>query len=225
MSTGFQSAKKSISLAGINLTAFNEPISNSKFFGVGNHPVKIDNIEVKDYGYGDNIVVTYINNEGATIKQFITLAFTDRETQQKSLSKGYILFTRVFTKDVGLRSEFFLQEALADTSKFNALKGLKANITVSPGKKGYDIVSEPTSGGHIVVDVADKGKLIDTIFTTITEANNAAKDLGLKRAFNEVTSVKANDEEVLENEKSLRAALEASETPQAAATLRQNSML
>jgi hypothetical protein len=223
--SGFQTVKKAISLKGVDLTAFNEPISSSKFMDVGRHEVRVESVEVKDFGYGDNLVVTWANEHDASIKQFINLLFTDRTTGESKLSKKYMVFARLFTKDVVFRSTFFLEQAFADTSKFNALKGLKASITIAKGKKGYDIVSEPVSGGYVVVDVESKAKLIETVFMSLKDANDEAKNQGLKRAFNEIVSCDPIEAEVSKNEQLLRAALEAGTSATSTDTLRRASML
>lgn len=223
--SGFQTVKKAINLKGVDLSAFNEPISTAKFMEIGKHEVRVENIEVKDFGFGDNLIVTWANDQDASTKQFINILFKERDTGEEKLSKKYMLFARLFTKDVVLRSTFFLEQAFADTAKFNALKGMKASITIAKGKKGYDIVSDPVSGGYVVVDVASKEKLISTPFMSMKEANDEAKNQGLRRAFNEVVSCDPIDAEVTKNEQLLRSALEAGASAPSTDTLRRASML
>lgn len=226
MSNGFNDAKKSIDLSSLDLSSFNEPVSNGSFFEVGVYDVSVESVEVKDFGFGESLIISWANNEGASIKQFINMFFTDRDTGKKTLSTKYVILSRIFSSNVATRNTFFLETAMKDTSKFNALKGLKANIVVSKGKKGYDIVIDPSSGAYIVSDVATKETLLDgKVFPSMSEANQAAKDAALKRAFNEVTRFNAIESEVENNERSLCAALEASESPKVAATLQQASML
>lgn len=225
MSSGFQTVKKTLDLSAINLSSFNEPISNSKFFTVGTHKAKISHAEIKDFGYGDNLIITWEGEGGETIKQFIALFYKDKETKEQSISKGYIILTHSLASTVATRSEFFLNMVAKDTTVVSALKGLSGNIIVTQGKKGVDIVSEPVSGGYQVIDVATKEKALDGAFLSMGDAAQAAKDAGLKRAFNEVSGIRNSKEEVEANEKSLRLVIETAEKAPAAATLQRANML
>jgi hypothetical protein len=225
MSNGFQTAKKSIDLSSIDLSSFNEPISNSSFMEVGEHDVTVENAEVQDYGYGPNLLITWVNASGASIKQFINLVFEDRETKEKSIAKKYIITSRLFANTIETRNKFFLEVALQDTSKFGALKGLKAHVVIAKGKKGYDITNDATSGGYVVVDVESKERLIDMVFSSMKEAAAEAKEQGLRRAFNEVAYVTPIEGEVENNERALCTALEAAESAPSAPIAQSVNML
>jgi hypothetical protein len=222
--SGFQTAKKSISYQGVDVSAFNEPVSNSKFFEVGKHDVVVASAETHNYGHGDTLVVTWTNSQDATIKQFVNLFYTDKQSGKTSFSSKYLRFAAAFTQDINFRLDFFTKTALDSTAYFDALKGLKASIVIAPGKKGYSI-SGDNLGGYFLVDVASQQKLLPQAFPSMKEANDEAKNSGFKRAFNEVVEVHPLATEVEKNEQSLRLASQAKVSAPVAATLYRTNLL
>ncbi len=225
MSNGFQTAKKTLDLSATNLSSFNEPVSGTKFFAVGTHKAKIADAEMKDYGYGENVLITWEGENGETIKQFIPFFYVDKKTKEQSISKGYIILAHSLASTIETRRQYFLKMVSDDNTILSALKGLQANIVIAQGKKGVDIVAEPVSGGFNVIDVATKEKLLDPTFLSYADASQAAKDAGLKRAYNEITTIRNSKEEVLANEKLLRIVIETAEKTPATASLQRANML
>lgn len=226
MSTpAFQSAKKSFNIAGVNLTSFNEPISSGSFMEVGRHTVTVESAEGVEGKFGPQVVVNWKRDDGASIRQYIPVLFEDKQTKSTHISKLYNLFSTLFAKDITFKSTFFLEEVMNDTTKFGALAGLKADIVVTKGKKGVDLVSEPTSGGYIVVDVETGTRALEPVFMSIKDAAQAAKDAALTRAYNGVSTMIPIEAEVTKNEQALRTALAASASAPSAKTLQAVNML
>jgi hypothetical protein len=222
MSSGFSSAVRTVDIS--KLSSFNEPVAAAAFFTIGEHDVAVESAEVHNYGHGDTLVVNWSSPAGTTIKQFITLYYDDEKTGKRAISSKYAAFAKAFASEVELRTKFFYKEAMADTLILGALKGLKAKVKIVKGRKGYEIATLPT-GLFVVQDVVTGKQLMNDEFGSMSDANEAAKAVGLKRAFNEVGLVIPIKEELEKNEQSVRSALSSKPETPVASTLQRISML
>lgn len=195
---------------GIQETSFNEVIGKSTFLQVGEHQCTVHSAEILVGDYGPQLVLVWSDKEGASIKQYVSFTMEDRDTKETTYSRSYLSLIQCLIADVAFKLEYVKeiprQAAEGKTTLVDGLVGMKANVVVAKGKKGYEVVEE--SGAFYVKDVKDGSVLISTPFQSISDAAIMAKEEGYSRAYNRVHYTKPDKEEVLKNEEALRKVME-----------------
>ena len=95
-------------------------------------------------------------------------------------------------EDFELRKKFFGNWFVADAKHLGAIIGMKAEITIVEGWKGYT-VKEDDLGGKYLYDVKDKDRIATTppVFESYEAANDYAAATSLKKAYNQLGTLTA----------------------------------
>ena len=173
----------------------------------------ISPVDSEDY---DAIDVIWGNEDGLTFQQriFLTSAvYEDNvKTDKVTYSKTYIQFGLSLAGDIVLNREFFVDLVPNNPSLLAATVGCKANITIGLPKKGFTIKNLGDS--KLVVADLETGEIADDImkedgtnYTDFQEIMDAAKEVGLKIAFNRVMINKSGKDYTASNQAQLKLAI------------------
>lgn len=163
------------------------------------------------------IDVIWENDDGLTFQQRIFLTSNVYEDGQKTdkitYSKAYIQFGLSLAGDIVLNREFFVDQVPNNPSLLAQTVGCKANITIGLPKKGFTIKNLGDS--KLVVADLETGEVEEDIgeFSDFQEILDAAKEVGVKLAFNRVLANKSNKEFMADNQSQLKLALSDASQP------------
>jgi len=175
---------------------FNTPVSGGAYMGIGEHSdVFIEGVE-RDVSQKGNpyIKVIWSDDEGRNHNDFVMLYGKTKEGGQGFHFAIRRLFSGLIA-DETLRLAYF-NKLVNDPSGegFDSLRGLRASLKIGQGRSGYTVKETPT-GGYVIYDVEDKENVVEDVYETYTDAVDAAKEMGLKRAYPEVKAIKLPSEE------------------------------
>lgn len=181
-------------------TSFNDTVVGGNYLGVGSHPNLIaQDVEraVSKSSGNPQLIITWANEDGATIKQFVPMQGRDKDGNTV-LHFVCRMVLSALIPDRELRAEF-LQKAFANTELFEGLKGARANLKVKPGSRGYEI-REGKLGDYYIFDAEEQANAIEDSFDSFSEARTHAEDeLGMKRAYPEIDkTLPASEAELVE---------------------------
>lgn len=185
---------------------------------VGSHKgVTVEGISPVDSDDYDAIDVIWGNEDGLTFQQriFLTAAVYEdgKKTDETTYSKAFIQFGLSLAGDIVLNREFFVNAVPNNPSLLAQTVGCKANIVIGLPKKGFTIKN--LGDNKLVVADLETGEIEEDIgeFSDFQEIMEAAKEVGLKIAFNRVLINKSNKEHVTANQSQLKLALSDAEKP------------
>lgn len=199
-------------------SALNEGVGGA-YFDVGTHKdVLIESLEPLMSKAGNPYIQFNLQaDNGASIRYRVMLT----KTGGNGFHFTYNQLGSAVCPDPQLRMKAFGRVFRADPSKLEALRGARVTIEVAQGKEGYTIQKDALDN-HVVIDVETKAAPEDLegqVFSSYTEAKEAAEALSLKRAYNEVKRVsKASPEFVTTNEQTISEIVRAAESSQGPAT-------
>lgn len=205
----FQEAKAKLKEAKVTTSSFNEAIKGGSYLGEGEHPCTIQSAEAKIGEYGPQIEINWGDAQGATIRQYVSIIYEDKEGNV-SLASAFMKLGQCLGTDIEwkIRYQNSILEGLenGDFTLIDALNGVKATVVVKKGTRGFEVVN---SGGEIkVVDVATQEFLLeDQTFTSLGDAKDAAKKDGYKPMFPKVHYLKPLADELENNEQGLKKVL------------------
>ena len=179
---------------------YNQEVSGNNYLSLGTHEVTVMSVDPGAYDDGVQFIdVILENEEGKSYKDRVVLgAQPDKKDPSKmDMSFGFKRFCNFLPKetadDQALRIAFFKRWFTADAKNLGAVIGMKAEITIVEGWKGYTIKEDTVLGGKFIYDVKIKGQVPDTpIFDDYDSAKAHAEGvLDLKQAYNQLGTLKA----------------------------------
>lgn len=210
MTNAWNSLKMSVTITD---DTFNDTVSGSQYLGRGKHSnVYIEGIEAVEQetvnGKVPALKIVWSNDDKQSIRQtvYILGKKDDKGTQQ--LNFGYKNLLSGLISDKALRGQFHAL-SMDNPGHFASFAGMRADIEIREGYKGYSI-KEADTGGMFLYDVKEKKQIGTEFYASFKEAAEAAKGMGLKRAYDEVSFVSApsDDEYKVRNDATVRSFVE-----------------
>jgi hypothetical protein len=182
----------------VEASAFEKGLGGGSFFEVGKHEnVMIAEVEPKVSKAGNAmVVVTFENDQGATIKKYVTFEQMDKKTGNKIISGAYrglaaaiLGLSSNYPDNQTLRTNFFSEYLLANPQAWEKLVGSRLTINIKQGNSGSII--KDVDGGKILFDVETQEQWVDTeIYADYNAAKDARKELQIPPCYNEVSATK-----------------------------------
>jgi len=153
---------------------YDDVVSGSKRFPVGDHEVVIESVEIGATKTGKPNIKVGIKNGKHDELIWINVEGVDKETGKPVVGFGLRSLMTGVLSDPELRHEF-VKQAKVDPRKFQALIGLKFGATFSAPIEGLQIVVKPN--GQRAVESIKTGKNVfgETTFATHTDVFNHLK--------------------------------------------------
>lgn len=185
--------------AGVSDDVFNEEVSGSSRLPKGAHTVTVMSVDPGAYEEGQQFIdILLENEEGKSYKERVTLgAVEDKRNAGKmtvhfSYKRLCNLLPMDEAEDFELRKKFFGNWFVSDAKHLGAIIGMKADITIVDGWKGYT-VKEDELGGKYLYDLKAKDRIVTTppVFAEYSDAHDhAAAVLDIKQAYNQLGTLK-----------------------------------
>lgn len=179
---------------------FNTPVGNSDYMPVGVHEVTVTTAEFEMGDYGPQIIVTFANEKGQTIKDYINLIAQNREEKKETGIRPhykYLMFGQSLISDPISRLLLLQKLIPSNPNAIDCTKNTKLKVTVEEPTKGYTI--KDVNGQKVILDIANNEYVGDEAYETFDAAKAAAETMGLKRGYNKVTKFQAVSQEVQDN--------------------------
>lgn len=194
-------------------SALNEGVGGQYFDPGFYKDVFIESLEPKISQAGNAMVnITLKDDRGASIRYRVMLS---PGKDGKGFHFTYNQFAAAVCPEPQIRMKVFGRLFREDPSLLDCLRGARLSMDVVVGKEGYTIQKDALDN-HIVVDMETKKApkdLAGQVFTSYSEAKEAAEALSLKRAYNEVKRVtKPSDEYIAATEAVLSEVVRAAES-------------
>lgn len=181
--------------AGVSDDVFNEEVSGNNYLPKGPHTVTIKSVDPGAYEDGAQFIdILLEDDEGKSYKERVNLgAQPDKKDPTKmTVHFNYKRLCNLLpmdeAEDFDLRKKFFGNWFVSDAKHLGAIIGMKADITIIEGWKGYT-VKEDDLGGKYLYDVKTKERIVSKppIFESYDDAHaNAEAILNIKPAYNQL---------------------------------------
>lgn len=207
-------------------SALNEGVGGAYFDPGFYKDVFIESLEPKMSQAGNPMIsVTLKDDRGTSIRHRVMLS---AGKEGKGFHFTYNQFAAAVCPEPQLRMKLFGRLFRENPALMDCLRGARLSMDVGQGRQGYTIQKDALDN-HIVVDVQTKKAPEDLegqVFTSYSEAKEAAEALSLQRAHNEVKRVtKPSDNYIAATEAVLSEVVRTAESgagPKAPTTSRAN---
>ena len=204
----------------VNDDVFCTPVGNSEYLSVGVHEVRIESAEFDRGQYGDQFIVNFVNDKGASFKAWISMLQKNKDGET-GFKPGYqyLMLGQSILADMHDRVTFLNKQLPINPYTIDCIKNTRVKIEIVEPTKGYTI-RDVNGFKHILnletneyltqpveVEVEktnSKGEKYTTTETaeqvvalvSFDEAKTYMDAAGLKRAFNKLKKIEPQSAEV-----------------------------